>query len=200
MAVKYLRTESYALDDLRPHPQNPNRGAVDEIATSLEEFDQYRSIVVNQDLTILAGHHVWRAAQQLDRGEIRCDVVEADADESLRILLADNRLAEKGEGYDLDRLLSALESTENLAGTGFDDEFLGALQESLGGPPSLDDLEDEAGPVQEDDYHSRITLQLVPAVAEAWAKHRKASSNDSAALGKLLAGVGKLDRAAFNDD
>lgn len=186
MAVEYVETKVFKLDDLRPHPQNPNRGAVEEIAVSLESFDQYRSICVNQEGTILAGHHVWRAAQQLGLRGIRADVVNADADESLRIMLADNRLAEKGEGYDLDRLLTALEATENLAGTGFDDDFLGALRESMEGPPSLDDLEDEAGPVQEDDYHARVTLVLVPSIAEAWSTHRKMHTSDSAALGLLL--------------
>lgn len=184
--AQYLETKLIPLDELRPHPQNPNRGDVDGISTSLEEFSQYRGIVVNQNNTIIAGHHVWRAAQQLGRDTIRADVMEADADETLRMMLADNRLAEKGEGYDLDRLLAALDAAESLAGTGFDDDFLGTLRESMEGPPDLDDLEDEAGPIQEDDYHSRVTLQLAPAVAEAWASHRKQHMNDSAALGVLL--------------
>lgn len=198
MAVKYLETKHFDVDDLRPHPQNPNRGDVDAISTSLEEFEQYRGIVVNHEGTILAGHHVWRAAQQLGRKQIRADVVQADADESLRILLADNRLAERGDGYDLDRLLAALQTTDNLDGTGYDDDYVAALQESLAGPPELDDLEDEAGPANDDDYNTRISMSLVPPVAEAWARLRKMHANDSGALGWLLAQTGKLERAEFD--
>lgn len=186
MAVNTIETKSVDIDDLRPHPQNPNRGDVDEIAESLKSFGQYRPIVVNQDNTIVAGHHVWRAAQQLGWSSVLCTVIEANADESLRILLADNRLAELGEGYDLDRLLAALEAAEDLTGTGYDEDYLVALQETIDGPPTLDDLEDEAGPVQDDDYHTRITLSLAPQLAEAWAKHRKEHLSDSAAMAQLL--------------
>lgn len=186
--VQVLGTKQQLIKDLRPHPENPNRGDVDAIATSLDTFGQYRPIVVTKDGTILAGHHVFYAAQKLGWKGILATVLDADEKEQRRILLADNRLAELGEGPDLDLLLAALENLgeDDFMGTGFTDEYVRALQEAATGPPSLDDLEGEAGPPLEDDYHTRITMVLIPEVAAKWVEHRKEHINDTAALAHLL--------------
>lgn len=186
--ARVLETNNKAIDWLHPHPENPNRGDVDSIAQSLETFDQYRPIVANQNGTILAGHHVYYAAKKLGRETILVSIIEADERESRRILLADNRLAELGEGPDLDLLLRALDNLgeEDFLGTGFDQVYLDSLAEAAAGPPSLEDLENEAGPPQEDDYHTRITMILIPEVAARWVEHRTDHINDTAALAKLL--------------
>lgn len=188
MAVNVIETANKPLESLRPHPENPNRGDVDRIAESLEAFGQYRPIVVNEQGTILAGHHVFYAAKQRGDAEILATVVDADEADSRRILLADNRLAELGEGPDVDLLLAALENMgdADFFGTGFDDEYVKALQEAADGPPSLDDLEDEAGDPQEDDYHTKIVMVVNPDVAQLWIAHRKEHVNDTAALHALL--------------
>lgn len=188
MPVTLVRTTSVPVDKLRPHPENPNRGDVPRIAESLSNFGQYRPIVANQNGTILAGHHVWEAAKHLGWTDIMVTTVNADEKESRRILLADNRLAELGEGPDIDLLLAALERVDpdDLLGTGFDDDYVKMLQEAAGGPPSLDDLEDEAGPPLEDDYHTKVVMVLQPEVASMWMTHRKEHINDTAALAKLL--------------
>lgn len=186
--VQVLETNLKSVDWLQPHPENPNRGDVDAIAKSLEAFGQYRPIVANQAGTILAGHHVYYAAKKLGWERINTTIIEADEGESRRILLADNRLAELGEGPDLDLLLQALEhmGTDDFFGTGFTDDYVRALQESAAGPPSLDDLANEAGPISEDDYHTKIIMVLVPEVAQRWTEYRKDHINDTAALAKLL--------------
>lgn len=186
--VNVLETTNRKLDTLHPHPENPNRGDVDKIAESLATFGQYRPIVANKDGTILAGHHVYYAAQKLNWPTIMVTVLDADEQQSRRILLADNRLAELGEGPDLDLLLAALENLgdDDLMGTGFTDDYVRALQESAAGPPGLDDLENEAGPPQEDDYHTKIMMTLIPEVAQRWTEYRQDHINDTAALAKLL--------------
>lgn len=188
MGVTLVKTTAVPVLNLHPHPENPNRGDVPKIAESLASFGQYRPIVANQHGTILAGHHVWEAAKQLGWNDIMVTTVNADEKESRRILLADNRLAELGEGPDLDLLLAALEKVDidDFLGTGFDDDYVKMLQEAAGGPPSLDDLEDEAGPPLEDDYHTKIVMVLQPEVANQWTSYRKEHINDTAALAKLL--------------
>lgn len=191
MAPQLVDTKLIAVDDLTPHPDNPNRGDVDAIVESMENFGQYRAIVVNQNGVIIAGHHVWEAARRLNYPQILCNVVQADETETLRMLLADNRLAERGEGNDLDRLLAALEKVaqdneDAFLGTGYDTDYLAMLHEAAAGPPDLDDLGDEAGPSQEDDYHTKIVLVLDPRVASIWQDYRKEHMNDTAAMAKLL--------------
>lgn len=188
MAVTVIETAKKPLDSLRPHPENPNRGDVDRIVESLDAFGQYRPIVANEQGTILAGHHVFYAARQRGDTDILVTVVDADEADSRRILLADNRLAELGEGPDVDLLLAALESMgdDDFFGTGFDDDYVKALQEAAEGPPSIDDLEGEAGEPQEDDYHTKIILVVNPDVAKLWIEHRKEHVNDTAALHALI--------------
>ena len=78
MAAKFIEQREVPIKDLHPHPDNPNRGSVDDLATSLEEFGQYRSIVALQDGTILAGHHLVEAAKRLGLDSIRVEFIEAD--------------------------------------------------------------------------------------------------------------------------
>lgn len=188
MAVTVVGTSSVPVGTLRAHPENPNRGDVPKIAESLAAFGQYRPIVANRKNVILAGHHVWEAAKMLGWTNILVTTLDANEDESRRILLADNRLAELGDGPDLDLLLAALERVDasDFVGTGFDEDYVKMLQEAAGGPPSLDDLEDEAGPPLEDDYHTKIVMVLQPEVANQWTTYRKDHINDTAALAKLL--------------
>lgn len=186
--VQVLETNQKSTEWLHPHPENPNRGDVDTIAQSLEAFGQYRPIVANANGMILAGHHVFYAAKKLGWPTVLVSIIDADEKMGRRILLADNRLAEMGEGPDLDLLLAALENLgdEDYFGTGFNDDYIRALQEAASGPPDLDSLADEAGPATEDDFHSKIIMVLVPQVAQAWQEYRKDHINDTAALAKLL--------------
>jgi site-specific DNA-methyltransferase (adenine-specific) len=141
MPVNHLGTELVPIDQLQPHAENPNAGDVDAIAESLKTSSQYRSIVAakidgSDQLTILAGHHVWKAAQQLGWTDIRVDVLEADAQSARRIMVADNRLPELGEGLDNEALLAVLNELgdEGLAGTGYDasdlDDLVAAIEEA----------------------------------------------------------------------
>ena len=57
-----------SVEDLTPHPQNYRDHPQDQIAhivRSIEEHGFYRNVVVAKDNTILAGHGVVQAAQQL---------------------------------------------------------------------------------------------------------------------------------------
>lgn len=177
-----------ALDELHPHPANPNRGDVPAIMESLTRHGQYRSVVANKDGTLLAGHHVWYAAKELNLPTLRVDVVDADEQSQRRILLADNRIAELGPGPDMERLLEVLMSIgDDLGGTGYDDDYVKMLEEMLEGAPDLDELEKEAGgPPGEDDYMGRLLLIVDVPTMKAWKRHRESYENDDMALSDLL--------------
>lgn len=177
-----------SVNDLHPHPENPNHGDVNMIAESLEQHGQYRSVVANKDGTILAGHHVWQAAKNIKMTTLRVDVVDADEQSARKILLADNRIADLGGGVDMESLLEVLLSLEgDLVGTGFDEDYIRMLEEMNQGAPSLDDLENEAGgePAKED-FYRRITLTIDPRLATRWEQYRQEFDDDTEALASLL--------------
>ena len=145
-AVTFIGTKTLPIADLRPHPDNPNHGDIDAIAESLGEFGQYRSIVALADGRILAGHHVVKALQQRGETEVRVDVIDTDEQTAKRIMLADNRLPELGDGLDPEQLLAVLDSLDGeLAGTGYDDDYLAELADILDEEPTTDGGGDSGG-------------------------------------------------------
>lgn len=184
MRVRFIGQQDVPIEHLTPHPGNPNRGSVTDIASSLREFGQYRSIVATKDMTILAGHHVWQAAKELGLTSVRVDIVETDDRTAQKILLADNRLADLGLGPDLEMLLRNLEDLgDDLAGTGFDEDYVRLLVEAVSGPSET------PGPEEGNDNSDglrRITLALDAGLADHWEAHRKMFPDDSSAFEYLL--------------
>ena len=153
MAQIINREETRAhIESIEPHPANPNDGDVAAIAESIRQNGFYGRIVVRDSTgKILAGEHRWRAAQEVGLGEVPVERVECDDETAMRILLADNRTAEKAEREPepLADLLESLETTqEGLTGTGYDGGDLDQLLEDLD-DPSEDEWEDAFGDVPE---------------------------------------------------
>ena len=179
----FVETKDIPVNDLKAHPKNPNRGSIKDIAESLEEFGQFRSIVALPDGTILAGHHVWEAAKKVGLETIRVDVVDADEHEAMKIMLADNRLADLGLGPDLDLLLDALTDLGgDMTATGYDEEYLKMLEEATAGAPPIEDLEDETGPAPDNEYYRRLTLTLDPTTVTRWEGFREGFPDDNTAM------------------
>jgi ParB-like chromosome segregation protein Spo0J len=68
-----LRTETRLIADLQAHPQNYRAHPPEQISAikaSLTRLGQFRAVVVNTEDTILAGHGVVQAAQELGWTEI----------------------------------------------------------------------------------------------------------------------------------
>jgi len=143
LAVKYLETRSFALDDLTPLDRNPRRGNVEMIRESIRANTQYKSLVVRKTadaLVILTGNHTFEALKEEGRAEARCEVLECSDDEATRIVLADNRTADTAVNDD-EVLLELLETLDDLDGSGY----------------TMDDLEDllaAADKIQETPYQS----------------------------------------------
>lgn len=128
---QYTQTYRVAdVDEIKPHPKNPNRGDVELIADSIENNGWYGACIVQRDTGyILAGEHRWRSARL--KGMLQIPVVEVDVDPvtAIRIMLVDNESTRQAQ-YDeeaLNELLAdlapieatELERTEALAGSGF---------------------------------------------------------------------------------
>jgi len=127
------------IDKVRPHPDNPNSGDVEEIASSIEENTMYRPVWAQRSTGyILGGHHVYAACLALGSDEVPVIWCDVDDETALRILVGDNqiaRLAVIDEGL-LAPLLARLEQTERgLLATGFnpiDVEQITAKAEPIG--------------------------------------------------------------------
>jgi hypothetical protein len=134
--VSIYDREMVALTLLRPHPRNYRSHADDQIAhikASLQANGFYRNIVIAQDHTILAGHGVVEAAQQL--GLTHAPVIRLPLDPmshaALKILTGDNEMARLAMCDDraLTELLKDIrrDGLDALLGTGFDDTMLSGL-------------------------------------------------------------------------
>lgn len=112
------------LISVKPHPRNPRIGNVDVIAESLTENQQYKPILVQRSTRlIIAGSHTWKAARRLGWESIAVTWLDADDDEALSILLADNKTSDDGQ-TDETLAFQMLATLPSLAGTGYSPEDL----------------------------------------------------------------------------
>jgi len=118
------RITRVSVDLIEPFPGNPRIGDVAAIMESLVENQQFAPIVVQQSTGyIISGNHTYRAACELGWGEIDVVYLDVDNTQAKRILLAANKIADRGT-YD-ERLLADLlsdildESDALLEGTGY---------------------------------------------------------------------------------
>lgn len=131
--------------DLKPDPKNPRRHGernIETIAGLLQEVGAARSIVIDEDDTILAGNGVVEAAKRAGIDRVR--VIEADGDELIavkrvgltpsqktKLKVGDNRSGELAE-WDLPNL-AIYAKEEDLSAYWHDDELAAQLA-SLDGP------------------------------------------------------------------
>jgi len=122
------------IDSIAAHPKN-YRGhpdaQVDAIRHSLDQFGQYRPVVVSSDGVILAGHGVWlaqKATGATDIDTVRMDFPHTDP-RAEKLMVADNELSRMAQDDDraLATLLADIQRTDGLDGTGWDDGALDAL-------------------------------------------------------------------------
>lgn len=125
------------ITDLKEFNGNPRKGNVKALAESLEANGQYRPIIVQAGTNqILAGNHLWKAAQTLGYTHIDAIFLEVDDAQAKKIVAADNRLADMGE-YDEKKLLDLLGEID-LKGTGYVladiDDLFASLEEQNTSP------------------------------------------------------------------
>ena len=99
------------LSEIHPYEANPriNEPAIDAVAASLKEFGFRQPIVVDADMTIIAGHTRWKAAQRLGLELVPVHVADTLTPAQVRAYrLADNRTAEIAD-WDMGKLTIELE-------------------------------------------------------------------------------------------
>ena len=151
MKLLNAASEMVNVQALTPHPRNANLANMDAITESIHESGFYGGIVAQRSTGyILAGNHRYQAAVQLGATEIPVHWVEIGNKAALKIMLADNATAAAAVRDDeaLAALLSELQLTDTLTGTGYADADLDALlagmtvpdfQPSDEPPPRLDE-------------------------------------------------------------
>lgn len=106
-------------ESLMPHPENARQGDVGSISESLRVNGIYRPLVVQASTNlILKGNNTWQAVKYLGWEQVPVVFMDVDDDAAKRILLADNRLADKA-GYYNSVLAEVLLDLDSLDGTGF---------------------------------------------------------------------------------
>ena len=124
--IRQLDTSS-----LIPNPRNAKKHddvQVAKIAGSIKEFGFGAPIITDGENGILAGHGRWLAAQKLGLPKVPCiEMGHLTETQRRAYMLADNRLAEIGGGWDMDALrieLDELAAEEiDLDALGFGDDF-----------------------------------------------------------------------------
>ena len=136
------------IDEVQQHPGNPNNGDMDTIIESIQTHGFIEAISVQRDTGyIISGNHRYAAALSLGATEIPVVWVDCDEEEAYRILLHMNRAARLGrdDPSQVLAILDGLHETERgLLGTGYDEQNLEWLRESLEGPLVLEEDEEYA--------------------------------------------------------
>lgn len=115
---------------VKPHPENPRRGDVAGIASSLARFGQVRPILAQKSTGyIVAGNHTYQAALQLAWKKIAVAVVDLSDEDARAYMLADNRWSDVAQNDDaaLLAILKDLGEAGQLDGTGYSPDDLDDL-------------------------------------------------------------------------
>lgn len=174
--------ETLPITDLHLYDRNPRMGDVQAIKSSMLANGIFRPIVVNKGThtgkpnQVLAGNHSLKAMRELASDNpddarwsmVNVWMVDVDEDHAAKIVLADNRTADLGS-YDNEELIGLMEGLQgNLDGTGYDEDDLAILLDLTAGPDSLDDLEDEFGEPEDDDFWITVRLRIPPVLNDQW--------------------------------
>jgi hypothetical protein len=122
---------------LTPHPDNPRRGDLDAIASSINANGFYGAVVAQRSTGyVLAGNHRLAAVVREGGTEIPCFWLTCSDEQARRILSADNRTSDLGtdDTNALAELLTriAAESDGSLDGTGYSQEAFDAIVQAAG--------------------------------------------------------------------
>ena len=128
--------EMVATDKLIPYARNAKKhdeAQVALIAGSIRQFGFNNPILIAEDNGIVAGHGRVLAAMKLGMAEVPCiRLSHLDENQRRAYILADNRLAELGGGWDLDMLAAEMDALGELnidvGELGFDESFLSLME------------------------------------------------------------------------
>ena len=178
--ISMKETTLEPISSLKRYPANPREGDVGAISESLRVLGQYRPIVVNKrNNQILKGNHTVAAASALGWKEVAIVWVDVDDDAATKIVLADNRIADKAT-YDAEMLISALKSLTTLEGTGYDEEDFNDVLSGKNPTPKSPKIKFQIG-----DYKFSITEDIYNSWSEDVAIPKDAMHRLGLPLGAL---------------
>jgi len=124
-----LQVQEIELSRLHPWEDNPrlNEHAVDAVAKSIRSFGFNVPILCDQNLTIVAGHTRWKAAQKLGMTRVPVIVVGMTDAQRRAFSIADNKTAEIAD-WDFPKLRDVL---EELGSEDIDIKSLGFSEEEI---------------------------------------------------------------------
>jgi hypothetical protein len=144
--------EYVSVHNLQPHPRNykvhtPEQ--MDHLKASITEHGVYHNIVVAREGTILAGHGVYQACQELGIEVIPVTRLNVDPEDprALKVLAGDNEISRLAQ-TDMDLLADIMglihdDDPDGLTGTGFDEGSFASLIAMTAGSPEEFDVEGE---------------------------------------------------------
>lgn len=122
--------ELVPLGELKPHPNNPRKGSVSTIKTSIDSNGFYGAIVAQKGTNyILAGNHRYKAAREAGLSEVPVIWIEVDDLRAKKILLADNRANDLAsyDSKELSNILAELSNLDDLTGSLYSESDLDEL-------------------------------------------------------------------------
>lgn len=135
------KIENIKTSSLIPYARNSRKHSdaqIAQIAASIKEFGFNNPVLIDKDNGIIAGHGRVLAAQKLGLNDCPCIRLSHLTDTQRRAyIIADNRLAETGGGWDVGMLALEIEDLRledfNIDLVGFDSAELDALFGDAGG-------------------------------------------------------------------
>tara|TARA_Y100000033_G_scaffold11549_1_gene10735 strand:+ start:1846 stop:2445 length:600 start_codon:yes stop_codon:yes gene_type:complete len=117
MASVEVQTRELLTQDLSVYAKNARvhpEAQIQSLASAIERFGFTQPIIVNDKLTILAGHARFEAARRIGLEQIPCRVVSGlSAAEQKAYVIADNKISEESS-WDYDMLLEEISSIHGL--------------------------------------------------------------------------------------
>ena len=103
------------IDEIRPYWRNPRKNdkAVEAVKASINKYGYNVPIVVDKNMTIIAGHTRYKAVRELGIEEIEVIVKNLSEEAAKEFRIADNKAAEKSK-WDHDLLLFELRELDDL--------------------------------------------------------------------------------------
>ena len=96
--VSSLQVQTVDIDTLRPHPRNPRihpDSAIEKLMHSMEKFGWTNPVLVDAEMTILAGHARCVAARKMGQTEIPVIVLPLTGADADAYLITDNRVQDE---------------------------------------------------------------------------------------------------------
>jgi hypothetical protein len=89
-------TKTVSIETLIPYWRNPRKNdiAIQKVKASIEEFGYQNPIIVDKDMTIIAGHTRYRALKELGYTEVPVIVTDMPAKKAKEFRIIDNRTSE----------------------------------------------------------------------------------------------------------